>query len=176
MITGYEVSPKSRKDLLGYAEAVRNVFCDEPYFDIVTFLDVVLPKTVSDFTFEIVESSEIDGAHGLTDPTNGIIKIANKVYEGAVNGNGRDRLTLAHEFGHYLIHTDVKFARKITASSKPYFDSEWQANAFAGELLMFYKHLNGIKTPSDMVNRFKVSNHAAQIQFDTFEREGLIKG
>ena len=87
----------------------------------------------------ILTKEEMGNIHGLSCPTEKCIKIREDVYERAIQGYGRDRFTLAHEVGHYILHNtkSVQLARlgeerKIEA----YRDPEWQANTFAAELLM----------------------------------------
>ena len=41
---------------------------------------------------------------GCRDATENCIKIREDVYERAIKGYGRDRFTLAHELGHFLMH------------------------------------------------------------------------
>ena len=42
--------------------------------------------------------------HGETFPDEHIIRIREDVYLGAVNGCGRDGMTIAHEVGHLFLH------------------------------------------------------------------------
>ena len=62
---------------------------------------------------EIVSISDMPQAYGVTNPGTETMKIREDVYEGAIKGNPRDRFTLCHELGHYLIHFPerVTFAR-----------------------------------------------------------------
>ena len=52
------------------------------------------------------------------------------------NGNYRSNFTLAHEFFHYLQNQILGFSFEEVEDRKPYEDPEWQANEFAGELLL----------------------------------------
>ena len=104
--------------------------------------------------------------HGLTDPKNGKIYIREDVYEGACNGVGRDRLTMAHELGHYLMHRDVAtgLARVGDGEEIPtYCDPEWQANAFAGEFLMGSEVIKNMSV-REVAERCGVSYQAAGVQ------------
>lgn len=77
---------------------------------------------------------------------------------------GRDRYTMCHEFAHLLIHEgiDVALARGEDPL-KPYEDSEWQANALAGELLMPYAEIRGM-SPDEVSSTYLVSAAAAKTQ------------
>jgi Zn-dependent peptidase ImmA (M78 family) len=44
-------------------------------------------------------------------PQDSLIILREDVYEGAHAGNGRDRMTVAHEIGHLLMHKNIAFAR-----------------------------------------------------------------
>ena len=73
------------------------------YFPVVQFLEL-MSEIFPRFHFEVVEDDELpQGVHADTDVENHIIRIKRFVYDGACNGNGRDRMTIAHEIGHYLL-------------------------------------------------------------------------
>lgn len=64
------------------------------------------------------------------------------VYNSAINSCGRSRFTIAHEFGHYLLHRE-KYPDGVQCSeedlliwSSEYNQIEEQANCFAAHLLM----------------------------------------
>ena len=112
----YVVEPKSRKQLRELASILRNHLGlkNEIFFPIVELLDVMcelFPK----FSYEIVPDSTFpDNVHADTDVMKHHIRIKESVYEGAAEGNGRDRMTIAHEIGHYftLCFCGFKFQRK----------------------------------------------------------------
>lgn len=137
----YIVEAKSRKDLREYALHIRKMLKvdNEIWFPIVSFLEI-LAVMFPNFNYEIVEDNELDSStHADTDVINETIRIKESVYDGAFNGNGRDRMTIAHEIGHYLTLcvSGFKLQRNFT-NQKPraYEDPEWQAKCFAGELLV----------------------------------------
>lgn len=102
------------------------------------FLENILPILIPDFQLEIVPREEMGNKHGETYPSKNLIRIREDVYMNAVEGNGRDRLTIAHEIGHLLLHDDDSIALcrlEPNEKLKPYEDPEWQADAFGGELL-----------------------------------------
>lgn len=164
-----KAKPLSRQQIRTIADLVRKWegASNKLYFDIVHFMDVTLPKIVPEFTMEIVSKEELGDAQGLTYPDSGIIKIREDVYEGAVQGNGRDRLTMAHELFHLLQHEDsnITFARgNLPEKVRPFEDPEWQADAFGGELLVPH-HLIGGMTPEQIAIRCGVSKAAARMQY-----------
>lgn len=165
---GRLAEPLSRKQIRNIALAIRKIVGAENklYFPIVEFLELILPQIMPSFQF-IIETEEMMGScHGLTYPEHKIIKIREDVYDRAVNGSGRDRLTLAHELFHLLQHSNdnISFAR-IGDNSKvvTYCDPEWQADAFGGELLI-PKHLIGNMSVDEIVANCDVSYSAAKYQ------------
>ena len=109
------------------------------YFPIVELLDPMC-ELLPDFTYEVVTNDTfVHGIHADTNIKTGHIRIKESVYDGACNGNGRDRMTIAHELGHYftLYLCEFKVQRNFAKKEIPAFaDPEWQAKCFAGELMI----------------------------------------
>lgn len=70
---------------------------------------------------------------------------------GAIHDNPRDRFTLCHELGHYILHQpeNISYAR---GDIPVYQNPEWQANTFAAELL----------APADLVKDMSIEEMATQ--------------
>ena len=67
----------------------------------------------------------------------------NFVYDGAANGFGRDRMTIAHEYGHLFLHAGIGFAQKLPSNDVLRFcSSDWQANCFGGDPLISVDHVH----------------------------------
>jgi Zn-dependent peptidase ImmA (M78 family) len=95
-----------------------------------------------------------------------------EIYDRAVAGHGRDRMTLAHEVGHLLLHTEVQLARRIGAGPIEAFrDPEWQAKAFAGELMVPRSLYPKGKHPSEVAALLGVSVDAVFTQLNAWKRE-----
>lgn len=134
------VKPTSRKDIWSFVRKVRCVFGVESklYFDIVGFVERVLPEIFPDFVLEICPEEEMGNRHGETIPSESKIRIREDVYIGACEGKGRDRFTIAHEVGHFFMHDEQSVVFfKLNSKEKllNFYDSDWQADVFAGELL-----------------------------------------
>ncbi len=160
--------PLSRKEIRESARFIRQLDGteDELYFDIVRFLDVKLPRLIPEFSLIIEEKDVLGECHGLTYPDKNEIHIRNDVYENAANGNGRDRLTMAHELFHFLQHEkkNISYARVSPQGTiEVYRDPEWQADAFGGELLI-PAHLVGYMSAEEVAAKCKVSYKAAKYQ------------
>ncbi len=107
--------------------------------------------------------------HGLTYPQEHLLILREDIYEGALNGVGRDRMTAAHELGHLLMHRNIAFARSAPGVKiRPFESSEWQAKCFSGELLVPAMHASILKgmTAEDVAEACGVSLVAARYQLD----------
>ena len=172
---GYAVPPLSRAMIRAEAARIRNVFrITGPWVDVVRLLEVWLPRVWPEFYLEIVDVGQLGTLHAVTVPERAHMQVREDVYNGACRGVGRDRFTLAHELGHIVLHSDVEYARLEPGQSVPSFrSSEWQANSFAGEVLISAEHLTGCAGPQDLATRFGVSVEAARVQWTVFDQEGL---
>ena len=166
----YIADPRSTKEIRGMTLNLRtNIGYNTPNkkeFPILNFLEFVMPIIHDDFAIDVCDKKQMGNIHGLACPEEKCIRIREDVYEGAYNGNGRDRFTLAHELGHYLMHgkEHVKLARvqankKLEAFKNP----EWQANTFAAELLMPITLLHS-DNPFKIASDFGVSLSAANFR------------
>lgn len=101
------------------------------------------------------------------------------LYNDSIQSHGRINFTLAHEFGHYLLHRAIK-PEGIECSSRSMLDwdteyghIEAQANAFASYFLMplddFRAQINGEKPSMDLMchlaDRYAVSLSAAILKW-----------
>lgn len=139
-MTKIPVEPTSRKAIWDEVRSIRRALGVENklYFDVINFLELIMPKIFPNFVYEICSIAEMGNLHGKTIPSEVKICIREDVYTGACEGKGRDRLTIAHEIGHLFLHNEhsVSFCRlKPNGEIPNYCDADWQADVFAGELL-----------------------------------------
>lgn len=176
MQNNFIVEPKSRKDLRELTLFIRKIFSYENtlYFPVTKFLEV-LPEISSEFNFEIVEDHELPfSVHADTDVLNHCIRIKNSVYENAHAGHGRDRMTIAHEIGHYFTICVLGFKLQRNFGNKPpraCEDPEWQVKCFAGELLVPAHLVSGMDAKSISM-KCGVSLDAAQTQLKSLRGGG----
>ncbi len=137
---------------------------NELYFPIVYFIEWVLGNPDNDFNFKIVPIAEMEDTYGTTNTESNIMKIREDVYDGAVAGNPRDRFTLCHELGHFLLHQPqfISFARGAIPT---YCQPEWQANTFAAELMAPYDLVKNM-SPEEISLKCGMSKMAANIQYN----------
>ncbi|MDO5295159.1 MAG: ImmA/IrrE family metallo-endopeptidase [bacterium] len=140
-MTSIKANPISRIEIRKIAYIIRAIAdtLNSPYFPIIYFIEHTLPRDMPEFNYEIVNLQDMPHNHAETHPDQNLIQIREDVYLRAIKGCGRDRFTLAHELGHLLLHRANCISLCRLAPNKrlkPYENPEWQANAFAGELLM----------------------------------------
>ncbi|WP_370461813.1 ImmA/IrrE family metallo-endopeptidase [Rahnella sp. RcJ3] len=146
----YRVPIQSRKNIRDLTRSLRSIAgIRSIHFPIMKFMEMVLPLSMPNFELHIEEVGRMPGTHGITYPGEHLIILREDVYEGAIAGNGRDRMTVAHELGHLLLHKNIAFARsQPELKIKPFESSEWQAKCFAGELMVPATHAASLKIMS----------------------------
>lgn len=168
-MVNFEIEPKSRADLRRIAAYLRELvgLSEEKYFPVIDMLDV-LCEIDPQFSYEVVNDDELPkDIHADTDVLTRHIRIKESVYDGACNGKGRDRMTIAHEIGHYMTICicGFKFHRRFGKEKLPaYRDPEWQAKCFAGELLMKREHIEFL-TVDEIMESCGVSRSAARFHY-----------
>ena len=107
------------------------------YLDIAGFFEYLAGTLPDSFKFHVAEAREFpdQSYEGLTLP-DGRILIRENVYEGAHDGNGRDRFTMTHELLHWALHRDEFAMARSSATVPTYKDPEWQANTGASLILI----------------------------------------
>lgn len=173
-MTKYIVEPKSRSDMRAYANLLRRKLglTDVLYFPIVELLDS-LAEIFPEFSYEIVPDHVLGkDIHADTDIRTGHVRIKESVYERACDGEGRDRMTIAHEIGHYftLCHCGFRLTRNFGKTEVPCFkDPEWQSKCFAGELMIPYQ-LTKDMNPARIARVCGVSFDAALYQSKKYKK------
>jgi len=162
--------PIPRSTLRALADKIRELAgtSDKLFFPIVQFIEHKMPLLFSGFHHEVIPIDEWPSSiHAVTEIENKVIKIREDVYHGAIRDLGRDRMTLAHEVGHYilLVAKGVNLYRSFDGAKVEAFrDPEWQAKAFAGELLCPFNLIKGMAAPH-IASACGVSDEAAQYQY-----------
>jgi Zn-dependent peptidase ImmA (M78 family) len=163
--------PIQRSMLRALATKLREMskYGDVLLFPIVQFIEHKMPLMFPDFHLEVMPKSYFPPkVHGETAIRERVIRIREDVYNGAISGLGRDRMTMAHEAGHYilLVAKGLKLYRSFEgAEIKAFRDPEWQAKAFAGELLCPFHLIKGMAAPQ-IALACGVSDEAAQYHFN----------
>lgn len=166
----YIAQPQSRIKIRKFTEEIRKkVGCDNQFFFPILRLLDVMPTIYEDvgFEYEIVDDDVLTpSVQGDMDILNNYMRIKQSVYDGAYKGKGRDRYSIAHEVGHFLLTNvaGVGLQRNLQNSYvRICEDPEWQAEVFAGELLIPMRLVKGM-SPEEIVEHCKVSLSAAKTQ------------
>ena len=168
MASVYRAEPVSRKKIRDYVSYIRKITGYENvlYFPIVKFMELVLPQLIEGFHYEICTKDEMPNKCGETFPAVNKICIREDIYELALNGDGFARYCIAHEIGHLFCNDiDSISLCKLQPGEelKPYEDPEWQADAFGGELLMYYPLIKNLST-EEIAEKCGVTTRAAHVQ------------
>lgn len=171
------VPGRSRRDIRKLAELVRSTLkIEDPHFPIEKVLEWAVPTIWDDYVFAVKDKATMGPDHGRTFPDEHRIEIRDDVYLRACAGEGRDRFTLAHEFGHLLMHRGVLSLGRTNQEKKEdvpaYADSEWQANTFAAELLMPVTAVRAATSAYDLAGTCGVSDAAAALRIELLTKNG----
>ncbi|WP_231462985.1 ImmA/IrrE family metallo-endopeptidase [Sphingomonas sp. URHD0057] len=160
------VAPRSRKQIEEYALAVRRALgvSDGSAVDMLRLLELVLPRVLDEYSFEVVADRELGEAEATTSMTERSIKMGLTCYEAARQGQARYAFTLAHELGHLLMHTGSSAQMARGNSVKPYVNAEWQADTFASAFLMPEGEVRRCSCVREILTRFRVSRRAAEVR------------
>jgi transcriptional regulator with XRE-family HTH domain len=173
---GLLVAPASTRTLWDLAERVRAAFVgdDEIRFPIMDILEFRISQFEEGFHLDVCSYEQMGSEEGLVVAGSQCIKLREDVYEGAWNDVGRDRFTTCHEFGHYLMHRQVAMARVREDSHPVYRDAEWQADTFAGGLLMSSKHLGTLGCHQRAAACCGMTPMAASVMWSKYQKEGFL--
>lgn len=162
--------PVSRVSIRKMTRALRELagLDEEEFFPIVHFIEWILANPEDGVELEIVEPNEMEDMYGVTNTGKNVMRIRSDVYERAVNGSPRDRFTLCHELGHYLLH-QPQYMSYARGEIPKYRQPEWQANTFAGELMAPY-HLVKDMSVDEIMEKCGMSRQAAEIQYHEYHK------
>lgn len=180
---GVKVKGKSRQSIRRDAHIVRDVFASQlelsrpvlPIVDILEWLD-----TEGIIQLDVLEQKEMGDTAAELQPIMHrlpVLYLNESVYELACNDDNFGRFTIAHELGHYFLHSNQwpAYARSQESTDhKAFEDSEWQANTFAGELLVDSRTVMQLcHSVNDVMHVYGVSRQTAEIQWEELRKDGL---
>jgi transcriptional regulator with XRE-family HTH domain len=170
---GIVVPPLSIEKLRDFAEQVRSVFVedDQIEFPIMDVIEFRLGHIFEGFYIDIRDKESMGEDEGRVIGGTKGLALREDVYEGAWNGNGRDRFTACHEFGHFLMHRTITMARTREDTDKIFCDAEWQADTFAGTLLMSPRHLGKFTDSDDAASSCGMTGAAAKVMWAKYLAE-----
>jgi transcriptional regulator with XRE-family HTH domain len=171
---GIVVPPLSTDAIRSFAEKVRSAFLDtdEVEFPIMDVIEFRLSQVFDGFYMDVRDKESMGEDEGRVIGGTNCIAIREDIYEGAWNGAGRDRFTACHELGHFLMHRTITMARTREDADKIFCDAEWQADTFAGTLLMSPRHLKLFTDPEDAAVQCSMTTGAAKVMWSKYRNEG----
>jgi hypothetical protein len=172
MIDDFLAPPKSAKEIETKALAWRHALGvpNEWAPNVVELLEIRLPKLFRDFAL-IVSSDRLMGdAEAYTEFNPPHIAVRESVYRLARNGDGRSRMTFAHELGHLVMHPGAakprtETSRKSNVRIRAFESAEWQARKFGAYFLLPKHIVIEFESPQALAQSCLVSSQAAEIRF-----------
>ncbi|MEH2551738.1 transcriptional regulator with XRE-family HTH domain [Bradyrhizobium sp. AZCC 2262] len=171
---GMIVPPLSTKTIRGFSEQVRDAFVERNTieFPIMDVLEFRMARIFEGFYIDPRDAEFMGDDEGRVTAGSNCILLREDVYEGAWSGNRRDRFTACHELGHFLMHRTITMARARQDSDKIFCDAEWQADTFAGSLMMSPRHLPLFSNAAEAAEACKMTGYAAEVMWSKYEAEG----
>jgi len=126
------------------------------------------------------DDSDLADADAKTEFSKGVVTITCRrtVKDRAKMGVGRDRMTLAHELAHAVLHHSVPMFRVVGAAGVTDFSedgahtsAEHQAKVFAAAFLIHDQDAAEMGSAIEISEQFGVSLRAAEICFDRLKRK-----
>lgn len=139
-----KTNPLSVKDIRSIAASIREQYgiAKDKAFPILEILNQLFYDNYLSIQLLTDDDPYLDkNTPAVYNANDNFIYLKESVIEEIENGNYRSNFTLAHEFFHYLQHQVLGFTFEEVETRKTYEDPEWQANEFAGELLLPKKYL-----------------------------------
>ena len=172
-----KTNPLSVKAIATIARNFRKengVELDAP-FPVLDVIDGLVDKGL--LTVEIMDND--DPYLGPTRPAlyntvDNFIYVKESVYEEIENENYRSVFTLAHELFHYIQTQVFEFKFEEVEHCNAYEEIEWQANEFAGELLVPKIYLD--LSAEEIVDKFHVSMECALTRKLKKKKRENVKG
>lgn len=144
---------------------------DSVKFPIIEVLEFAIPQIFEGFYLEICDGLTMNYDEGQTVINMNCIVLREDVYKRACQQVTRDRFTACHELGHFLLHRDMVLSWTRRDDEKIYTDSEWQADVFAGSLMMSGRHLSRFSDLSDAASQCGMSLSAANVMWSKYRGE-----
>lgn len=172
----FEAPPQSQEDIEKTTWAVRQLLgLTAPFLPVIDVIEFGLGSLAPGFHYDIATLQEMGARHGAVDCEKRILYLRDDVYEGILAGEGRDRFTGCHELGHVLLHGGTLNRVMHDHRTARYRDPEWQANAFAGALLMPKRYVVGLRSVRDVCQIFGVTRPAAEVRLKVLGIDPLFR-
>lgn len=130
--------------------------------------------------FLFVDEANLGDADAKTEFSKGVVTITcrRNVRDRAMVGVGRDRMTLAHELAHAVLHHSAALFRLVgavgatdLAKDAAFTSAEHQAKVFAAAFLIHDEDAAKMASAQEISEQFEVSLQAAEVCFDRLARK-----
>lgn len=177
--------PRGISYIRNIASAVRKLLnlSNDTYINTVQALDC-LCSILEKFGFNYLvlpDCSEFfeKGEEAKTNIVSGMIYIKESVFLDASRKRYcRAHFTIAHEIDHFILHHALGLMNLARTNSsekpKPFENPEWQADAFASELLMPYEECLKL-SPKEIMRKYHVTNSAATTRYNKIHQSEPIE-
>lgn len=165
--------PRSWPEIDHIATSFRNNFVasNTEFFPVMHVLELIMVDRLGLLDLKVCTKQEMGNAEGYTAPDGSFIALPEGVYEGAYNNNPRCRFTVAHELGHWLLHSNRPLGRVPAGECVPaYMLTEPQANEFAANLLAPSSLILSTYSEADLQQRFGISKSAARNRLERIKK------
>lgn len=183
MADDYPAKPLSNREVRSFAKRLRGYFgvAGERRVDVLSCAakrKIWTIKGERRLDFQVLPDGNLGGDYGLT--TYGqntvTISIRQSVSTDALMGVGRARNTIAHEFGHAVMHDGPPMARRVLGNItprwlKPFESAEHQAKVFAAAFLINDAIEDMPHTADEISIEFGISVESANIYLDKLVKE-----
>lgn len=180
-LKGYLVRPRTIVEIRRIATHSRNVLgLPGTPVDMNAFLETLVKFGITYDIFDDLEMPDfLAHSEACCIPEKATIYLTGKTYAKACRNDPRTRFTIFHELGHLILMHSRDFHRDHNVQRiqpKPYLDSEWQANQFAGEILMPLDVIQqeDMELPFELETRFGVSEAAALTRYNQLKSRNEI--
>lgn len=134
----------------------------EKFLPVMDILEIIMSQSLMLVELRIETVQDMGTAEGFTAPDGSFIAFREDVYKKAHRNDPRARFTVAHEIGHFVLHSNTVLSRvPFGAVVPPYKLTEPQANVFAASLLAPLQLIESYDTVSDLENNFGISHTCA---------------
>lgn len=179
MKTGFRVKPLSRNGIDQKAQNIHKEFGIQGFCDIISLLDALVSLGYVELAVLSISEWKQKWRHieAFYNPPDNTIYVREDIYEDACDQKTRARFTIAHELGHYFLHKNQPALTRFepfTEEHKIYEDSEWQANYFAGALLVPKNEALQCDTIEEIAHTFKISLQAASIRWKQIHKKQAV--
>jgi transcriptional regulator with XRE-family HTH domain len=174
---GIVVPAMSTNALRDFAEQVRSVFVNDAAieFPIMDVIEFRMHLIFDGFYIDVRDKQSMGEDEGRVIGGTSGLALREDVYEAAWTDDGRARFTACHELGHFLMHRTITMARTRDDSDKIFCDAEWQADTFAGTLLMSPRHLGLFSDSDDAADKCKMTRAAATVMWSKYRTENRFR-